>query len=236
MHLRSWPPTSGARPSRSGRSRSPSARSPPADLGDDVVEIGPGPGLTTDLLRTRVPALTAVELDPDLAAALAGRMAGSNVEVVEADATAMPFEDGRFSGAVTFTMLHHVPTVELQDRLFADVRRVLRPGGLFVANDSVASERAGRLPRRRRLQPGRPGDPGGPTGRRRLHRRRGPQQRVRLGLPRPPPVSLTRVLAAVRGLLRDAPRGLGSGPGQEVAADGLVVAPASRRAADRWAA
>jgi SAM-dependent methyltransferase len=112
----------------------------PADLGDDVVEIGPGPGLTTDLLRTRLPAITAVELDPDLAAALAGRMAGRNVDVVEADATAMPFEDGRFSGAVTFTMLHHVPTAELQDRLFADIRRVLRPGGLFVANDSVASE------------------------------------------------------------------------------------------------
>ena len=113
----------------------------PADLGDDVVEIGPGPGMTTDLLRAVVPALTAVELDPDLAAALAGRLAGSNVEVVEADATAMPFEDGRFSGAVTFTMFHHVPTVELQDRLFSDIRRVLRPGGLLVANDSVASDR-----------------------------------------------------------------------------------------------
>jgi len=112
----------------------------PADLGDDVVEIGPGPGMTTDLLRAVVPALTAVELDPDLAAALAGRLGGSNVEVVEADATAMPFEEGRFSGAVTFTMFHHVPTVELQDRLLADIRRVLRPGGLLVANDAVASQ------------------------------------------------------------------------------------------------
>ena len=112
----------------------------PGDLGDDVLEIGPGPGLTTDLLRTIVPALTAVELDRDLAAALATRMAGSNVDVVEADATAMPFADGRFSGAVTLTMLHHVPTVEMQDRVFADVRRVLRPGALLVANDSVASD------------------------------------------------------------------------------------------------
>lgn len=52
----------------------------------------------------------------------------------------MPFVDGRFTGAVSFTMLHHVPTAELQDRLFADVVRVLRPGGLLVVSDSVASD------------------------------------------------------------------------------------------------
>ena len=36
-------------------------------LGDDVLEVGPGPGLVTDLLRAEVPHLTAVELDDDLA-------------------------------------------------------------------------------------------------------------------------------------------------------------------------
>jgi SAM-dependent methyltransferase len=111
-----------------------------ARLGDDVLEVGPGPGLTTDLLRADLPRLTAVEIDPDLAAALAERLAGSNVEVVQADATAMPFEDGRFTGAVSFTMLHHVPTAALQDQLFAEVARVLQPGATFVAADSVASD------------------------------------------------------------------------------------------------
>jgi SAM-dependent methyltransferase len=111
-----------------------------ARLGDDVLEVGPGPGMTTDLLRVEVPRLTVVELDEQLAAALAVRLAGTNVEVVRADATAMPFDDGRFTGAVSFTMLHHVPTADLQDRLFADVARVLRRGGVFVASDSVASD------------------------------------------------------------------------------------------------
>ena len=83
-------------------------------LGADVLEIGPGPGMTTDLLRARVPQLTGIELDPDLAAALRSRLDGTNVDVVEGDATAMPFDDGRFTGAVSFTMLHHVPTVALQ--------------------------------------------------------------------------------------------------------------------------
>lgn len=108
-------------------------------LGDDVLEIGPGPGLTTDLLRQHVPRLTALELDAGLASELDDRL-GSTVDVVEGDATAMPFESARFSAVVSFTMLHHVPTVDLQDRLFLEVRRVLRPGGVLVANDSVASE------------------------------------------------------------------------------------------------
>jgi SAM-dependent methyltransferase len=110
------------------------------DLGDDVVEIGPGPGLTTDLLAAELPRITAIELDEALAAALRERTAGSNVEVLHADATAIPVESGRFSGAVSFTMMHHVPTVELQDAVLADVCRVLRPGGLLVASDSVASD------------------------------------------------------------------------------------------------
>lgn len=111
-----------------------------ASLGDDVLEVGAGPGRTTDLLRADLARLTAVEIDEQLATSLAERLAGTNVEVVNADATDLPFEDGRFSGAVSFTMLHHVPTADLQDQLFAEVARVVRPGGTFVASDSVASD------------------------------------------------------------------------------------------------
>ncbi len=114
---------------------------PPAlqsvDLGDDVLEVGPGPGRTTDLLRRRVPRLTSLEVDARLAAALAQRMRGTGVEVVHGDGTAMPFPDGRFSAVVCFTMLHHVPTPELQDRLLAETCRVLRPGGVLAGSDSV---------------------------------------------------------------------------------------------------
>lgn len=108
-------------------------------LGEHPLEIGPGPGLATDWLRTRHAALTAVEVDPRLAAALRRRLAGTNATVVEADATAMPFPNATFSGAVCFTMLHHVPSAAAQDRLLAEVRRVLRPGAPFVGTDSVWS-------------------------------------------------------------------------------------------------
>jgi SAM-dependent methyltransferase len=117
----------------------------PDELGGHVVEIGPGPGRTTEVLRTMTDRLTAVELDADLAAQLTTRLAGTNVEVVNHDATALPFADGTFTAGVCFTMLHHVPTAELQDRLLAELARVVRPGGWVLGSDSVASEELAEL-------------------------------------------------------------------------------------------
>jgi SAM-dependent methyltransferase len=111
----------------------------PRQLGNDVLEIGPGPGVTTDRLRHMVMHLTAVEVDPALATALAERLAGSNVDVVRADGAALPFVDARFSAATCFTMLHHVPSASAQDRLFMELHRVLRPGGIVVGVDSLPS-------------------------------------------------------------------------------------------------
>ena len=109
------------------------------ELGSDVLEIGPGPGLTTDWLRDRTARLTCLELDRDLARALEQRSANSGLHVDCGDATAMPYPDGLFSSVVSFTVLHHVPSVALQNRLFAEAYRVLRPGGVFAGADSMQS-------------------------------------------------------------------------------------------------
>jgi SAM-dependent methyltransferase len=106
------------------------------DLRPSILELGPGPGLTTDLLRMSVERLTAREVDPKLASTLTSRLRGSNVKVIEGNATQMPFMDSEFSGAVSFTMLHHVPARELQDAVLREVFRVLRPGGFFVGRQS----------------------------------------------------------------------------------------------------
>lgn len=110
-------------------------------LGEQVLEIGPGPGLATNLLRRRVGHLTCIEIDERLASSLERRTAGTNVAVVNADATKMPFEAGEFDTAISMTMLHHVPDAALQDQLLAETCRVLRPGGAFVGSDSTPSLR-----------------------------------------------------------------------------------------------
>jgi SAM-dependent methyltransferase len=110
------------------------------DLGDQVLEIGPGPGLTTDLIRQRVPRVTAVEIDPTLGEALRGRLADSNVEVIVGDATDAGLPGNHYSAAACFSVLHHMPSPEHQDRLFEELHRVLRPGAMFVGQESLDLE------------------------------------------------------------------------------------------------
>ncbi|MFE6776385.1 class I SAM-dependent methyltransferase [Streptomyces sp. NPDC057702] len=111
------------------------------ELGEDALEIGPGYGATTRVLVRKVPRLSVVEVDGDSARRLRARYAdrAESVEVVHGDGAAMPLPGGRYSSVTCFTMLHHVPTPALQDRVFAEARRVLRPGGVFAGCDALTS-------------------------------------------------------------------------------------------------
>lgn len=105
--------------------------------GADILEIGPGYGATTARLIDLGSQLTAVEIDPALAARLRERFPG--VDVIDGRGEALPFPASRFSGVFCFTMLHHEHSVAAQNALFAEAYRVLRPGGGFVGSDSIAS-------------------------------------------------------------------------------------------------
>jgi ubiquinone/menaquinone biosynthesis C-methylase UbiE len=111
------------------------------ELGDDVLEIGPGFGATTRLVARRVPRLSVLEISASYCEQLRAAL-GNTVAVTQGDATELPYPDGRFSSVVCFTMLHHIDPPELQDRAFAEIARVLRPGGIFAGTDSLG---AGRL-------------------------------------------------------------------------------------------
>ena len=110
-----------------------------AELGASMLEIGPGPGAATEWLRHEVTRLVALELDEPAAAELDERYEGTNVDVAVGDAAALGYPDGTFDSVGCFTMLHHLPTVRLQNAILSEALRVLRPGGVLVASDSLPS-------------------------------------------------------------------------------------------------
>jgi SAM-dependent methyltransferase len=109
------------------------------DLGHEMLEIGPGPGAATDWLRQRVKRLVAFEIDGEAARRLSKKFSGSNVEVTVGNGADLPYEADSFDSVGTFTMLHHVPTLALQRSILAEALRVLRPGGVLIGSDSLAS-------------------------------------------------------------------------------------------------
>jgi SAM-dependent methyltransferase len=108
-------------------------------IGSNVLETGPGPGITTDFLAGRFDNLICMEIDRGYASALSRRMEGRNVHVLCGDGTAVPLADSGLDAVLCFTMLHHVPSPALQNSLFAEAGRVLRPGGVFAGYDSLSS-------------------------------------------------------------------------------------------------
>jgi 16S rRNA A1518/A1519 N6-dimethyltransferase RsmA/KsgA/DIM1 with predicted DNA glycosylase/AP lyase activity len=80
------------------------------ELGDDVLDVGPGFGATTSVLAQKLgpetARLTALELDEGYCRRLRSEL-GDAAEVVQGDATVLPFDDSRFSAVLCFTMLHH---------------------------------------------------------------------------------------------------------------------------------
>lgn len=108
------------------------------DLGARTLEIGPGYGATLRALVDHTASLTAVEVDAAMAERLQRRY-GERARVIHGDGADTGLPGDHFTSVVCFTMLHHVPSAELQDRLFAEAFRVLQPGGVFAGSDGVAS-------------------------------------------------------------------------------------------------
>ena len=109
------------------------------DLGASMLEFGPGPGAATEVLRARVRHLSVLELDATAAHALKARYAGGNVTVLVGDCASPDLPDESFDSIGAFTMLHHIPTPALQRAVLVEAFRVLRPRGVFLGSDSIAS-------------------------------------------------------------------------------------------------
>jgi ubiquinone/menaquinone biosynthesis C-methylase UbiE len=104
-----------------------------SELGEHVLELGAGPGAATEELGLRAARVTSLEYDHKLAARLGERVSRTSASVIQGDAATLPFPDYTFSSAIAILMLHHLRSNELQDRALAEICRVLRPGGVFLA-------------------------------------------------------------------------------------------------------
>lgn len=104
-----------------------------SQLGDHLLELGAGPGAATLELRRRVARVTSLDYSHKFAAALRTRTADDGIGVLQANAASLPFPDCTFSSAIAVLMLHHLTSPQLQDSALAEVLRVLRPGGVFLA-------------------------------------------------------------------------------------------------------
>jgi ubiquinone/menaquinone biosynthesis C-methylase UbiE len=101
------------------------------DLGEHVLEVGAGPGAATNALVARTRRVTSLEYSHKFCVDLRQKVGAASV--VQGDASNLPFTDHTFSSAIAVLVLHHLRSRQAQDRAFAEIHRVLKPGGVFLA-------------------------------------------------------------------------------------------------------
>jgi ubiquinone/menaquinone biosynthesis C-methylase UbiE len=98
--------------------------------GARVVDLGCGSGVFTHLLQRRGYRSSGVDLSSKLLEIARAKF--SNIEFIEGDVERLPFPDASFDGVFLSGVLHHLPD---RSHCAAEVFRILRPGGKFVAFD-----------------------------------------------------------------------------------------------------
>jgi ubiquinone/menaquinone biosynthesis C-methylase UbiE len=101
--------------------------------GKRVLEVGCGAGVGMEVILRKFGAASVLgmDLDPAMVKRAQRRIqsyAGS-AEAIVGDVTAIPATDGAFDAVFDFGIIHHVPNWE---KAIQEIRRVLRPGGLFL--------------------------------------------------------------------------------------------------------
>ena len=103
---------------------------------DRLVDIGAGTGAAVRAAAGGVERAVGVDLSAAMVARGRELAAGiDNVELLEADAEALPFPDGAFTAALCTTSLHHY---RHPGRAVAEMARVLAPGGRAVIADMTS--------------------------------------------------------------------------------------------------
>lgn len=105
---------------------------------EDALDVGCGTGAVLELLHARYPSkhLTGLDLTPGMIDVARAKQL-DNVSFVVGDAETLPFEPRSFDAVLCSNSFHHYPHPE---RFFAEVARVLRPGGRLVLRDYTSND------------------------------------------------------------------------------------------------
>ena len=105
--------------------------------GDErALDVGTGAGALALALAPFVREVVGIDPVPELVALARERAAGlGNVEFVQGDGTALPFDDFSFDLTGTMRVLHHIHRPEL---VVAELTRVTRPRGHVLVVDQIA--------------------------------------------------------------------------------------------------
>jgi ubiquinone/menaquinone biosynthesis C-methylase UbiE len=104
-----------------------------------VLDMACGAGSFTKLLTTIWPKahVTGIDLSPQyLQRARERFIENRRVDFLQANAAESPFRDGAFDVITCVFLFHELPLAE-RKRVLSEVRRLLKPGGLFVFVDSI---------------------------------------------------------------------------------------------------
>ncbi len=120
----------------------------------EVLEIGIGSGLSLSHYGPAVERIVGLEpsevLLGECQERVASRHEGPPVELVQAGAESMPFEDNRFDTVVAFLVFCTIPEA---DRAALEMVRVLKPGGRLLFFEHVAAPEPGLARWQQRLNP-----------------------------------------------------------------------------------
>jgi glycosyltransferase involved in cell wall biosynthesis/GT2 family glycosyltransferase/ubiquinone/menaquinone biosynthesis C-methylase UbiE len=99
--------------------------------GRDVLDVASGEGYGSALLADVARSVVGVEIDANAVAHAQANYTRDNLRFLQGDALAIPLPDASVDVAVSFETLEHVAE---HRRFLSEVRRVLRPGGLFIVS------------------------------------------------------------------------------------------------------